>query len=140
MPFKFEWIDEPYIYRGEILGEFTEADLSEWADVVWDVVDSSPHMIYGMIVVSPDIKMKANALKNTKIRDIMSHPRLAMTVVVGITPVIGFLMQSFQKITGMRMKTAPTFEEGADFLRQLRLIEEEQRQRKLKTGETPQQG
>jgi hypothetical protein len=131
MPFKFEWVDEPYIYRTDVMGQFTAEDLEGWIDTTLSYLDSQPYRLYALTVVHPGLQIKTNILKHPRLPLLVKHPSAGWTVVVGITPMVAFLMQSLQRMTNLRAKTASNVEDALYFLRELRIIEEEQRKRKL---------
>jgi hypothetical protein len=112
------------------MGEFTDANLDQWSEQLIQLLDSHADKLYVVSSIDPTLKLKANVTKHERSRILFRHPKMAWLVIVGGTPLVGFLMQSIQPFIKARLKTAPTLEDAIYFLRELRLIENERDQKK----------
>ncbi len=128
MPITVEWFPEPYIRHNVVTGVLTTSELDTWALGELAILNNYSHVIHSVTEVNYAAGSKVNVLALDSIKTLMRHPNSGWSMIVGTTPLVGFVTSMFQRITGMHFMPYDTVEQAQTYLLELIRIERERQQ------------
>lgn len=120
---RFQWIVDERILFMDVNVEATHK-MPVYDQLIVDYLNASSAEAVDLIIRLPKPKQAPPSLKRLTTYKYQKHPRLGYVVMIGLelNPMIRFLITSAAKVSGMKMRTFATLDEGIDFLRTVRQL------------------
>jgi hypothetical protein len=125
MTVRVSWLYDDYILLVQLSGQITPDEVDQWMNKAIEMMDRYPGLLHSVLELTPGTRLSLNPFKLQSPLNVIRHKNSGLLVAVGLTPLLGFWLQTFQRIAGLRFRATETIEDAVEFIRGLREIERE---------------
>lgn len=121
MPVHVEWYDDTnLIVLSTFLGDVDRTDVEEALATYLNYLDNADRLVHFIADMRSFGKVNGFALNDLKpLRQLMQHPRMGYSVVVGAKPLVHFVLKVLVQTFRLRYALFGDVEEGARYLREV---------------------
>lgn len=119
MPYQVNWLDEPYILHIKLMGEVSDAELSEMFGEYVNLAANAPAwaQVHSLIDVA---EVKSLPQMNTLMREMKQAlaqvPNRAPSTIFGLNRLTRYMMELMLRFTPVHMRPFDTREKALEFL------------------------